>query len=117
MLEQAVPERLHHMGGTHTRDVKEELLPRGRSHVGEVCGGLFPVGGTLHWNMERFEESSPQGQEQKYMMNCSCFPFPISLQCCEGVSRENMSETKLRKKGEVERKCFLNLSLFLIILP
>lgn len=64
----AAPERLHHMGETHTGAGNEELLPRGKNH-GEVCGELSPVGGTLHWNMEQSEKFSPQWQEQNYMMN------------------------------------------------
>ncbi|GAB0179878.1 hypothetical protein GRJ2_000453100 [Grus japonensis] len=38
--------------GTHARAVHEELQPMGRTHVGEVHGGLTPVVGTPQWSSE-----------------------------------------------------------------
>ena len=46
MLGQSVPEGLHPVEGTHAGAVCEELQLIGRTHVGEVHGGLSPVGGT-----------------------------------------------------------------------
>ena len=44
-LEQSVPEGLQLVEGTHAGAVHEELQPMGRTYVGEVLGGLSPVGG------------------------------------------------------------------------
>ena len=33
----------------------------GRTHVGEVCGELSPVGGTLCWSREQCEEEGAAG--------------------------------------------------------
>jgi len=42
-LEQPVPEGLHPVGGTHPGAVHEELQSMGRTHAGEICGGLSAV--------------------------------------------------------------------------
>ena len=39
--------------GTHAGAVGEELQPVGRTNVGEVRGGLTPVGRTPHWSKGR----------------------------------------------------------------
>ncbi|GAB0190583.1 hypothetical protein GRJ2_001523600 [Grus japonensis] len=36
--------------GTHVGAVREELQPMGRTHIGEVHGGLSPVRGTPCWS-------------------------------------------------------------------
>jgi len=38
------------MKSTDTGAVCEELQPMGRTHVGEVHGGLSPMGGTPRWS-------------------------------------------------------------------
>ncbi|GAB0208471.1 EH domain-containing protein 4 [Grus japonensis] len=38
---------------THAETICEELQPMGRTHVGEVHGGLSPMGGTPHWSRGR----------------------------------------------------------------
>lgn len=39
-----IPERLHHVGGTHTAGVCKQLGSTGRTHTGEVHGGgLCPL--------------------------------------------------------------------------
>lgn len=40
---ESIPERLHHVEGTHTGGVCKEQGSRGRTHAGEVHGGLRPV--------------------------------------------------------------------------
>jgi len=51
-LEHSVAEELHPVGRTHAGTVHEELQPVGRT-LGEVHGGLSPVGGTPHWSRDR----------------------------------------------------------------
>ena len=50
MLQQPVTEGLHPVGRTDAAAVCEELQLAGRTHIGEVCGGLSPVGGTPRWS-------------------------------------------------------------------
>ena len=38
------------MKGTRAGAVREELEPVGRTHVGEVHEGLYPMGGTTQWS-------------------------------------------------------------------
>ncbi|GAB0183427.1 hypothetical protein GRJ2_000808000 [Grus japonensis] len=52
-LEQSAPEGLRFVEGTHAGAVHEELQPMGRTHVGEVCGGLSAMGGTPCWSRGR----------------------------------------------------------------
>jgi len=41
------------MGGTHKAAVCEELQAMVRTHVEEVCGGLFPAGRSPRWSRGR----------------------------------------------------------------
>ena len=52
-LEQPVPEGLHPVEGIYSGVVHGELQLVGRTHTGEVHGGLSPVGGTPHWSRGR----------------------------------------------------------------
>ena len=52
-MKQSNPEGLHPVEGTHPGTVCEELQPVGRTHVGEVHGGLSAVEGTPHWSRGR----------------------------------------------------------------
>lgn len=51
-LEVSVPEGLGPMERTHTGAVCQELQPLGRTHMGEVHGGLFSVKVTSHRSRE-----------------------------------------------------------------
>lgn len=53
MLQQTIPEGVQPMEGTHAGADNEELQFVGRTHVGEVCGRLFPMAGILHWSRGR----------------------------------------------------------------
>lgn len=48
-LGECVSAGLHPNEKDHTGAICEELLPLGRTQVGEVHGGLFSVGETPHW--------------------------------------------------------------------
>jgi len=54
------------MEGTHTGAVCEELQPVGKSHFGEVLGGLFPVDGTPRWSRGREQGGR---SEREHVMN------------------------------------------------
>ena len=59
MLEHSVPEGLHSVERTHSGATHEELQPVGRTHFGEVLGGLSLVGGGPHAGAG--EESEEEG--------------------------------------------------------
>ena len=65
MLEQSVPEGLQPGEGTLAGAVCEELQPMGRTHVGEVHGGLSPVGGTPWWSRGRVRSPRARRKEQQ----------------------------------------------------
>jgi len=68
------------MEGTHTGVVCEEM--QGRTHVGEVCGGLPPMGGTPHRNRGRVYGVLPlrrKERQRQCVVNSPQPPFPVPL--------------------------------------
>jgi len=49
--------------GTHAGAIREELQPIGRTHVGEVHGGLSSMGGTACWGRGRVSGVLLRGKE------------------------------------------------------
>lgn len=60
MLEQAMPEELYPVEGADGSAVCE-LQPMGRTHIGEVCGCLCLLGGSLEQGRS-LDHSSPQAR-------------------------------------------------------
>jgi len=66
MLAYSALKKLHPVEGTHAEAVCEELQPVGKIHVGEVHGGLSPVGGTPCCSRGRERRNK---QQRQYVMN------------------------------------------------
>ena len=91
-LEQPVPEGLHPVEGIHTAAICEELQLVGRTHVGEVCGGLcLPWEGPHVGAGEECEELSPWGGRNSRDTVWWTDHSPHSLSPCtaEGEEVEN----------------------------
>jgi len=52
MLEQSIAEGLYSIERVHAGAVLEELQPRGKTHVGEINEGLYPMRGSSCWSGE-----------------------------------------------------------------
>ncbi|KAJ7407660.1 hypothetical protein BTVI_62499 [Pitangus sulphuratus] len=84
-LEQPIPDGLYPTGRIYAGAICEELQPVGSTGfftVGEVHGGLPPMGGTPRWSREAYEESFLLRRKEKqrlHVMNWSQPPFPVPL--------------------------------------
>ena len=94
------------MEGTHAGAVCEELQPVGRTHVGEVCGGLSAMGGTPRWSRGGVRSPPPEEEEAAETRCDELTTTPIPLRCWRGGGREFRSEVEPGKKGGVGGRCF-----------
>lgn len=78
---------------------REELQPMGRSRVGEVHGGLSPVGGPLGWSTGRSPPPEEEGATETICEELSTNPIP----CLPAQLREEEVE-KIRSEIEPEKK-------------
>jgi len=81
----------------------------GRTHVGAVCGGLSPMGGTPGWSRVRVWGALPLRRKEwqtQLVTNWLHPPFSVPLCCLERGGREMGSEVEPGKKGGLGGRCF-----------
>ena len=86
----------------------EGLQPMERTHAGEVCGGLSPVGGTPRWSRGR-ARSSPPPEEEGAAKTRGEEPTPapvlVPLRCWGEEVEKIRSGVEPQKKGGVGGRC------------
>ena len=101
-VEPSVPEGLQHVERILAGAVGEELRPTGRTHIGEVCGGLSPVGGTPWWSRGRVWVVlllKRNEWQRQCVMNWPRPPLPVPLQCLgEEVASSGVNFSPGRKQ-------------------